>query len=113
MKRPKPTLNSWLLVPDGGTRRGTQKPGIKTFLDVQQKLLKEPHFLNHTRKLAPFTKSELQRKGTQSKRNKMVGKIVLMLKGKDNCIDEAFIQTKNAHDLGFMKFPNLERKIRG
>lgn len=52
-KRPKPTLNSWLMVPNVGMLRRNKKPGNKAFLDALQKLLKEPHFLNHTSKLAP------------------------------------------------------------
>lgn len=113
MRRPKPTPNSWLLVPNGGTRGESQKWGIETFLDAQQKLPKEPHFLKQVRKLTPFTNSDPKRKGTQSKRNKIVGKRVLMLKENDNCTDGAFIQTQNAQDLGFMNVPNLERKTTG
>ena len=53
------------------------------------------------------THSDSERKWTQSRRNKIMGKIVLTLKGSDIAPVRHLIQTKNAHDLGFMKFLNF------
>lgn len=82
-KRPKPTLKSWLMVPNGRMLGGNKNPGNKAFLDVLQNLLKESQFLNHTSKLPLSIHSDSNRKWTQAKRNKIMGKICLMLKGSD------------------------------
>lgn len=50
-KTPKPTLNPWLMMPNEGMLGENKKPGNKAFLDGLQKLLKEPHFTNHTSKI--------------------------------------------------------------
>lgn len=92
-----------------GIRNGASRPSLM----LSRSYLRSPTFWSKSEKLTLFTNSDPKRKGTQSKRNKIVGKRVLVLQENDNCTDGAFIQTQNAHNLGFMNVPNLEGKTTG
>lgn len=80
-KRPKPPLNSWLIAPIGETRGGIRSQESRLSLTLSRSYSKSSIFWTTQANKLPSRNSDPERKRTQSKKNKIWGKIVLTLKG--------------------------------